>query len=631
MLRVCHCALAACTSLVIAGQGDPVPLRVSIEWAEEQPIAFTHTQTQTTNKPESLPVTVPVSTRLPDGSTADGVWITSESPIGMRGIEVPLFIVVEPDGAWNIETSYLSAVDAPLRITRPIRVTEGGLPVRFRDLGDPALRLDHPSLVPGPASAVSNPPITSGFNYDSAGEPAGLDLDEFNDAMSRAIAAVNAMLVADQTFSLTLSIIWDTPSPTESFLMYALPVRNDRRWGNVKTAFNALYTENDNDPAETVILDNLPPGSLVDYSSNAFTVNATDDICLADPLLQKYFNAGGAQAVIAIDPTRDWDFDGIDGIDSGRYDFVAAMIHEIGHHLGFMCELEAHETNQLYNFVSNWDIFRINSTVSGEGPVVSVSEFRTASRELRFGVASGGMTWVQNSGHFYELSTGDDENNPFSPTSGQSSHWAFYDSDSPLHIGVMARAFAPSRNLSDQYGLYLTPADVEAFDVMGYDIDQNVLAFPVTKAILNTPLASADLDPRFAIDFEWDKGSSVSSSALIIRDATMDPGDPNSLVFIQRDLTASSFSVPAETLEPLTDYTWEVTSVRTGGVQESERRALATTCPADMNGDGVLDNGDICAFVVAFLVQDPITDWNLDGIVDNGDIEVFVAAFMAGC
>jgi len=50
-----------------------------------------------------------------------------------------------------------------------------------------------------------------------------------------------------------------------------------------------------------------------------------------------------------------------------------------------------------------------------------------------------------------------------------------------------------------------------------------------------------------------------------------------------------------------------------------------------MNGDGVLDNGDICAFVDAFLVQDPIADWNLDGIVDNGDIEGFVAAFLAGC
>ncbi|MFT5423153.1 MAG: hypothetical protein ACI89L_000927 [Phycisphaerales bacterium] len=54
-------------------------------------------------------------------------------------------------------------------------------------------------------------------------------------------------------------------------------------------------------------------------------------------------------------------------------------------------------------------------------------------------------------------------------------------------------------------------------------------------------------------------------------------------------------------------------------------------CPADTNGDGILDNGDIGTFVTLFLAGDIAADFNGDGILDNGDIGGFVAAFLAGC
>ncbi|MFG0306711.1 MAG: GC-type dockerin domain-anchored protein [Phycisphaerales bacterium JB040] len=54
-------------------------------------------------------------------------------------------------------------------------------------------------------------------------------------------------------------------------------------------------------------------------------------------------------------------------------------------------------------------------------------------------------------------------------------------------------------------------------------------------------------------------------------------------------------------------------------------------CPADTNSDGILDNGDISAFVALFLAGDPAADFTGDGILDNGDISAFVAAFLAGC
>ena len=61
------------------------------------------------------------------------------------------------------------------------------------------------------------------------------------------------------------------------------------------------------------------------------------------------------------------------------------------------------------------------------------------------------------------------------------------------------------------------------------------------------------------------------------------------------------------------------------------RFLLDPPCPADLNDDGVLDNGDIGAFVTLFLASDPAADFNADGILDNGDIGAFVAAFLAGC
>ncbi|MFG0305066.1 MAG: GC-type dockerin domain-anchored protein [Phycisphaerales bacterium JB040] len=59
--------------------------------------------------------------------------------------------------------------------------------------------------------------------------------------------------------------------------------------------------------------------------------------------------------------------------------------------------------------------------------------------------------------------------------------------------------------------------------------------------------------------------------------------------------------------------------------------ACAVDCPADVNDDGILDNGDIGAFVTGFLAGDPAADFNNDGILDNGDIGAFVSVFLAGC
>jgi len=54
-------------------------------------------------------------------------------------------------------------------------------------------------------------------------------------------------------------------------------------------------------------------------------------------------------------------------------------------------------------------------------------------------------------------------------------------------------------------------------------------------------------------------------------------------------------------------------------------------CPADINGDGVLDFFDISAFLSAFSAMDPISDFTDDGQWDFFDISAFLSAFSSGC
>ncbi len=58
---------------------------------------------------------------------------------------------------------------------------------------------------------------------------------------------------------------------------------------------------------------------------------------------------------------------------------------------------------------------------------------------------------------------------------------------------------------------------------------------------------------------------------------------------------------------------------------------IAGDCPADVNGDGVLNFTDVSAFVAAFSVQDPAADFSGDGVINFVDVSAFVAAFTAGC
>jgi hypothetical protein len=55
------------------------------------------------------------------------------------------------------------------------------------------------------------------------------------------------------------------------------------------------------------------------------------------------------------------------------------------------------------------------------------------------------------------------------------------------------------------------------------------------------------------------------------------------------------------------------------------------SCPADFNGDTVVDFFDYLDFVAAFSSNDPAADFNADSVIDFFDYLDFVAAFSSGC
>lgn len=79
-------------------------------------------------------------------------------------------------------------------------------------------------------------------------------------------------------------------------------------------------------------------------------------------------------------------------------------------------------------------------------------------------------------------------------------------------------------------------------------------------------------------------------------------------------------------LSPGTPWTIEF-DLGGGGGAESRLPA----CPADINGDGLLNFFDVSEFIGLFLDRHPTGDFNNDGAHDFFDVAGFLDAFLAGC
>ncbi|MGV6815470.1 MAG: GC-type dockerin domain-anchored protein [Phycisphaerales bacterium] len=80
---------------------------------------------------------------------------------------------------------------------------------------------------------------------------------------------------------------------------------------------------------------------------------------------------------------------------------------------------------------------------------------------------------------------------------------------------------------------------------------------------------------------------------------------------------------------------WQIGDTGDGDIETHNLNADGTlgasSCPADLNGDGNLDFFDVSAFLNAFSAMNPIADFNKDGFFNFFDVSAFLNAFAAGC
>jgi hypothetical protein len=98
------------------------------------------------------------------------------------------------------------------------------------------------------------------------------------------------------------------------------------------------------------------------------------------------------------------------------------------------------------------------------------------------------------------------------------------------------------------------------------------------------------------------------------------PGEPNN--FGGHEDRTIYFGPGGSMTQLWNDVGWEYMSL--GFIVEHE-------CPADFNGDGILNSLDFIAFLNAFTSGDPSADFNLDGSVNSLDFIAFLNVFVAGC
>ena len=174
-------------------------------------------------------------------------------------------------------------------------------------------------------------------------------------------------------------------------------------------------------------------------------------------------------------------------------------------------------------------------------------------------------------------------------------------------MGETSRAFA-----FEAGGSSIIASDSNLFDTANFE------DFATGSGTASLGFAFALGDPMFADRGAGDYRIAAGSAAIDAGDSTFtnqaglttdfegnarvfdDPDSPNLGFFLPVDMGAFEFTVAPE-------------------------------CPADLDGNGLLDLTDITTFVGAFTGNDPLVDFDGNGLFDLADITFFVSAFTAGC
>lgn len=200
----------------------------------------------------------------------------------------------------------------------------------------------------------------------------------------------------------------------------------------------------------------------------------------------------------------------------------------------------------------------------------------------------------------------------FSELNNQSPRWDRLSNNNLLNDGVCSLASADD-SVNDQvpYARFFIRTTVPnaAIDVQVISLEPEPI----------------DFDPFVAVYcFEFDPGAPLDSLLTLDDDSagypnafTLSNGPP--LAGVQYIVVVSSYS------------NWAPSQFGEFVVELGDGLEFVNPCPADLNGDGVLDFFDVSAFLIAFNAMDPIADFNNDGFFDFFDVSSFLVSYQAGC
>ena len=260
----------------------------------------------------------------------------------------------------------------------------------------------------------------------------------------------------------------------------AIPIFHSQTYGVFKEYFERDATSSEGSTDEQAITD-LQEGNTIDLALNGDIVSGNTEILLTSAQAKAFgidesitlenetvwtrglVSKNALDGFVVISNNYEWDYNYTrtgDGAE-GKLDFLSMALHEIGHNLGFVSGIDG--TMDVLKMFSGetriedftvLDLFRQNSETQGldntDGSVSSVSTGGDAY------LAIGG----QNIG---DLSTGQNVDN--GGDGYQASHWKRLQQA----MGIM------DPTLANQERLSLSERDLQAMDVLGWDINYGAL------------------------------------------------------------------------------------------------------------------------------------------------------------
>ncbi len=308
---------------------------------------------------------------------------------------------------------------------------------------------------------------------------------------------------------------------------------------------------------------------------------------------------------------------------SGHEMFESVVTHECLHLFGFSSQAEA--TTQP-TILFSWDLFRFAES----NIPASTGQFLLLSRELRPTIEASWITRTGDQNAVYKASRG-------TRTGGdgfQGSHWRSVSRLTPSQpIGVMDPAATTAVTYSGNQNRYITRPDIEALDVMGWNLNPPTISLAVAESVSPlSPAPAAVIPAGDPLTFGWESSGGESWTLFIYQGSEVLADNP---LRVYEDLASLTLTVPSEEALPIGEYTWYVVASTLAGDTGSSHRnfSVVATCPADFNGDGNLDPDDLADYIACYFSMPPCpeADFNHDTIIDPDDLADYIAAHFDGC